>query len=144
MISGVELPPNKATKSAEKTEEKVRRIIEMNLDISREDSNYKSDKVHRLPLHKKSSDKKKSNTQASNIICKFRTHRFRKYIFAKKKDILNITNKEVYFHVSLTKYKSDLLHETNTYVSKNANKKVKFCFADSHVNLKIKFSDDSF
>ena len=77
MISGVELPPNKATKSAEETEEKVRRIIEMNLDISREDSNYKSDKVHRLPLNKKSSDKKKSNTQASNIICKFRTHRFR-------------------------------------------------------------------
>ena len=60
MISGVELPPNKATKSAEETEEKVRRIIEMNLDISREDSNYKSDKMHRLPLNKKSSDKKKA------------------------------------------------------------------------------------
>ena len=77
-------------------------------------------------------------------MCKFRTHRFRKYLFAKKKDILNITNKKVCFHVSFTKYRSDLLHETNTYGSKNANKKVKFRFADSHVNLKIKFSDDSF
>ena len=41
MISGVELPPNKFTESAEETEEKVRRIIETNLDISREDFDYK-------------------------------------------------------------------------------------------------------
>ena len=37
MISDVELQPNKATESAEETEEKVRRIIKTNLDISRED-----------------------------------------------------------------------------------------------------------
>ena len=39
------------------------------------------------------------------------------------------------------KYFSDLLHETNTYLSKNANAKVTFCFIDSPGNLKIKFSD---
>ena len=33
MISGVELPTNNAAESAEKTEEKVRRIIEANIDI---------------------------------------------------------------------------------------------------------------
>ena len=59
-----------------------------------------------------------------------------------KKDTLNITNKKVNFHVSLTKYRSDLLHETNIYVSKNANGKVKFCFADSHGNLETKFFDN--
>ena len=45
-------------------------------------------------------------------------------------------------HVSHTKYRSDLLHETNNYVSKRANGKVNFCFADRHGNLKIKFSDN--
>ena len=49
VISGVELPPNKSTESAEETEEKVRRIIETNLDISREDFDYELGKVHRLP-----------------------------------------------------------------------------------------------
>ena len=58
MISGVELPPNKATKSAEEIEEKVHRINETNLDISREGFDYELDKVHRLPPNKKSSDKK--------------------------------------------------------------------------------------
>ena len=33
MISGVELPTNNAAESAEETEEKVRRIIEVNIDI---------------------------------------------------------------------------------------------------------------
>ena len=46
MISVVELPPNKSTKSAEETEEKVHRIIETNLDITREDFDYDLDKVH--------------------------------------------------------------------------------------------------
>ena len=36
----------------------------------------------------------------------------------------------------------DLLHETNTYVSRNGNGKVKFCFADSHRNLKLTFSNN--
>ena len=75
-------------------------------------------------------------------MCTFRTNRFRENLFARKKDILNITNKKVNFHVNLTKYRSDLLHETNTFVSKNTNGEVKFCFADSHENLKIKFSDN--
>ena len=34
-----------------------------------------------------------------------------------------------------------ILYEANTYISKNGNGKVKFCFADSHGDLKIKFSD---
>ena len=61
VISGVELPPNKSTESAEETEKKVCRIIETNLDISREDFDYELDKVHRLPPNKKSSDKKKQH-----------------------------------------------------------------------------------
>ena len=39
------------------------------------------------------------------------------------------------------KYRSGLLHEANTYISKNTNGDVKFFCADSHKNLKIKFSD---
>ena len=97
VISGVELLRNKTTESAEETEEKVCRIIETNLDISREDFDYELYKVHRLPLIKKSSDKNKSTPKPPNIICKFRTHRFREYLFAKKKDILHITNKKVNF-----------------------------------------------
>ena len=50
--------------------------------------------------------------------------------------------KKINFHVSLTKYRSDLLHETNTYIPKNANGEKNFCFADSHGHLKIKFSDN--
>ena len=34
----------------------------------------------------------------------------------------------------------DLLHETNTYVLGNGDGKVKFCFADSHRYVKLKFS----
>ena len=64
VISGVELPPNKATESVEETEGKIRRITEMNLDISREDFDYELGKVQRLSPNKKSSDKKIS-TQAS-------------------------------------------------------------------------------
>ena len=64
VISGVELPPNKATESVEETDEKIHRITEMNLDISREDFDYELGKVQRLPPNKKSSDKKIS-TQAS-------------------------------------------------------------------------------
>ena len=33
------------------------------------------------------------------------------------------------------------MNETNGYVSKRANWQVKFCFVDSHGNMKIKFSD---
>ena len=64
VISGVELPPNKATESVEETDEKIHRITEMNLDISSEDFDYELGKVQRLPPNKKSSDKKIS-TQAS-------------------------------------------------------------------------------
>ena len=64
VISGVELPPNKATESVEETDEKIHRITEMNLDISSEDFDYELGKVQRLPPNKNSSDKKIS-TQAS-------------------------------------------------------------------------------
>ena len=64
-------------------------------------------------------------------------HNISQNIFLQKR-----SNKKVNFHVSFTKYRSDLLHETNTYVPKNANGKIKFCFADSHRDLKIKFSDN--
>ena len=76
------------------------------------------------------------------FICKFRTHHFREYLFGRKKDILNISDKKADFRVSLRKYRSGLLHETNTYVSKNNNAEVKFCFSNSHGNSKIKFSDN--
>ena len=82
VVSGVELPPSKATESAEKAEEKGRRIIETNLDICREDFDYKLDKSHRLPSDKKSS-KKKAATKPPNIIYKFRKHRFTEYFFTK-------------------------------------------------------------
>ena len=49
VISGLEPQPNKAIKSAEETEEKVRRIIKTNLDISRGDFDYELDKVDKLP-----------------------------------------------------------------------------------------------
>ena len=57
-------------------------------------------------------------------------------ISTQNKNILN-------FHVSFTKNIHQIfLRKTNNYVSKNANRKVKFCFGDSHGNLKIKFSDN--
>ena len=68
MISGVDLPPNKATKSAEEAEENIRRIVETNLDICREDFDYELDKVHRLPIikvKKKLNKKKKKKKKAS-------------------------------------------------------------------------------
>ena len=86
MISGVELPPKNSTDSGEETEEKVRRIIETKLHISRDDFDYKLDKVHRLPPNKKSSDKKKQHaslqipyvnlehTVSENIFCKKEGH----------------------------------------------------------------------
>ena len=77
MISGVELPLNKATESADETEEKVHRIIETNLDISREDFNYELDKVDKLPPNKKSSGRKKATHKPPNITCQFRTYPFR-------------------------------------------------------------------
>ena len=67
VISIVELPLNKAAESAEETEEKVGRIIETNLDISREDFDYELDKVHRLPPNKKSSGKKKQHASLLNV-----------------------------------------------------------------------------
>ena len=60
VISGVELPPKKATENAEETEEKARWIIETNLDISRE--NFDNELDSRLI---KSHQTKKSSTQAS-------------------------------------------------------------------------------
>lgn len=39
------------------------------------------------------------------------------------------------------KYRSGLLHEVISNLSKNANGEIKFCCADSHRNSKIKFSD---
>ena len=65
VISGVELLRNKTTESAEETEEKVRRIVETNLYISREDFDYELYKVHRLPPNKKVIRQKQINTQAS-------------------------------------------------------------------------------
>ena len=88
VISGVELPPNKATKCTEETEEKVHRIIETNLDISREEFAYELDKKHRLLPNKKSSDKKKSTPKPPNIICKFRTNCFREYNFITRRIFL--------------------------------------------------------
>ena len=64
-------------------------------------------------------------------------HNISQNIFLQKR-----SNKKVNFHVSFTKYRLDLLHETNTYVPKNSNGKIKFCFADLHRDLKIKFSDN--
>ena len=54
----VELPPNKAIESAVEAEEKVRRIIETNLDIRRDDFDCELDKVQRLQLNNNLSDKK--------------------------------------------------------------------------------------
>ena len=82
MISGVDLPPNKATKSAEEAEENVRRIVETNLDICREDFDYELDKVHRLPIIKVMQKKKTSlgisyvnleHTVSENIFTQKRT-----------------------------------------------------------------------
>ena len=134
-------PPSKATESFQETEEKFRRIIETNLDLNRECFHYELNKMYRL-IPNKSYQTKKTASKPLNIICKFRTHHFREYLFSKTKDVLNITDKKVNFRVSLIKYRSDLLHVTNTYVSNNTNGKVKFCFADSLGNLKIKFFDN--
>ena len=62
-ISSVKLPLNKATKSAEKTAEKVCRITGTNLDIA-EKTDYELGKEHRIPLIK-SHQTKKNNTQNS-------------------------------------------------------------------------------
>ena len=70
---------------------------------------------------------------------KFKTHRFGVYPSVEK-DVHNTTHKKACFHVTLYKYRSYLL--TNTNVSKNTHGKVKFCFANLHGNLKIKFSDN--
>ena len=94
IVSGIELPPSKATESAEKAEEKGRRIIETNLDICREDFDYKLDKSHRLPSDKKSSKKKQQPSLRISYINLENT--VSRSIFSqKKKDILNITDKKV-------------------------------------------------
>ena len=76
VTSVVELPPNKAIESAVVAEEKVRRIIETNLDIRRDDSDCELDKMQRLHPNKNLSDKKNVPPKLPNIICKFRAHRF--------------------------------------------------------------------
>lgn len=65
VISGVELPANKVTKNVEETEEKVCRITETNVDISREDFDNELGNVHRPTLNKMSPEKNQSSTQAS-------------------------------------------------------------------------------
>ena len=78
---------------------------------------------------------KKSSTLALKYHIKIQVTLFQR-ISTQNKNIRN-------FYVSFTKYIDQIfLRKTNNYVSKNANRKVKFCFADSHGNLKIKFSDN--
>ena len=84
VISGVELLRNKTTESAEETEEKVCRIIETNLDISREDFDYGLYKVHRLPPNKKVIRQKQINTQASEYHMQIQNTPFQRISFRKK------------------------------------------------------------
>ena len=88
MISGVDLPPNKATKSAEEAEENVRRIVETNLDICREDFDYELDKVHRLPIIKVMQKKKQKNLGISYVNLE---HTVSENIFTQKRRIFLIS-----------------------------------------------------
>ena len=75
------------------------------------------------------------------ITCKFRSHQLREHLFTKKKGIYNNTNRKINFHVSLTKYRSDLLPQADLYMKENRDDgQVKFYLADANRNLKIKFS----
>ena len=131
MISRVELPANKTAESAAEREEKDCRITETSLDKSREEFDYKLSKLYRLPCNINEKSLKKAGTQAFKYhIYKFRIGHFREYLFVKKKtDIFNTPNKNVNFHVSLTKYR---------YRYFTWNGKVKFSFSNFHKNLNIK------
>ena len=132
--SGVDLTPGNET--TEQTVVKVRRLISKKLNVSQEDFDYESGKIHRHPT--KPSEK---NKKPPAIICKFRSHQLREHLFTKNKGIYNNTNRKINFHVSLTRYRSDLLPQANLYLKENRDDgQVKFYLADANRNLKIKLS----
>ena len=124
-------------KSAEETETKVLELFSRELGINENDFDYELDKAHRLPINPTKSTRRNS---PPNIICKFRTHRFREKLYSQKKKIHRSTNRKINFHVSLTKHRLNLLKETNNYIKND--ERIKFCFPDSNGNLKVKFADN--
>ena len=121
----------------QKKQTKVQELSSRELGVNEDDFDYELDKAHRLPINPTESTRRNS---PPNIICKFRTHRFREQLYSQKKKIHRSTNHKINFHVSLTKHRSNLLKETNNYIKND--ERIKFCFRDSNGNLKVKFADN--
>ena len=84
----------------------------------------------------------KASTQVFKYhIYKLRTRHFREYLLAKKERITPLIKTLISIIIWLS-IDIDLLHETNTYVSKNANGIVKYSSSNLHQNLSTKCSDD--
>lgn len=125
-----------------RTQQKVGVIIEAKLDRNKEEFDYESQKVLRFSGKSKLSGKNKVAPQPSNIICKIRIHCLGIYLFFQSRWIfLKPLTKTLISILTIMKYRSGLLHEVISNLSKNANGEIKFCCADSHRNSKIKFSD---
>ena len=119
VISGVEPPPNKAIKSAEETEEKVRRIIKTNLDISRGDFDYELDKVDKLPPLPpiKSHQTKKRQHPCLQISHVNLEHTVSENIFSQKRRIflISLIKKSISMLASLNADRIFCMKPTNTY-----------------------------
>ena len=118
-----------------------RNISEKSLDKRRKDFDYKLNKVNRLHRNINKKSLKASTQFVKYHIYKLRTRHFREYLFAKKERTTPLIKKLISIIVLLN-IDIDLLHETNTYVSKNADGKVKYSFSNLHQNLSAKFSDN--
>ena len=113
----------------------MRGLFSRELGVYEDDFDYELDKAHGLPINPTESTRRNS---PPNIICKFRTHRFKEQLCSQKKKIHRSTNRKINFHVSLTKHRSDLLQETNNYIKNDDC--IKFYFPDSNGNFKVKFA----
>ena len=78
----MEVPQNKTSEKAAETVTNVLELFWQELGISENDFDYELDKGHRLPIN--STELTRSNSPP-NIICKFRTHRFREQLYSQKK-----------------------------------------------------------
>ena len=78
----------KTSKKAEETETKVQDLFSRELGVNKDDFDYELNKAHRLPINSAESTRHNS---PPNIICKFRTHRFREQLYSQKKKIYRST-----------------------------------------------------
>ena len=138
VILGVNLPEGKNKETAAEAAEKVKEHLTDSLHINPTELNNEIDKVHRLPLTNKQKQTEKTSTP--KIIRKFKTHSYREKLFSKRDELHNNSNKKIKFHVSLAKHRPDLLEKAQKHIRNLLG--IKFSFADSSGNLKVKCNDN--